>query len=166
MTKNFLESILSNVIDKCLFAMSIYLSILHNYHTIDVYAIKEVKIMRNNNNYLRHASPFFYLGLEDVERSDIESRIYLIKEDKLRIKKSDLKHLYPTLLSSGKSDIEISIKEFWFNTIFWEHLLHHTTKYEWGWYFFSWMLFFKSMIVDRSKVLYKSDSWDFWHILK
>lgn len=146
--------------------MTIYLSRLHYHHLIYLYRIKKMEIMGNNNNQLRHTSPFFYLLGEDIYRSDIESCIDLIEKYTHRVEKSYLKHLYTTLLSSREPDIEISIKEFCIESIFRKHLFYHTSKYKRGRSFGIRIMECKVMTINRTEVFEKSYPWDFRNILK
>lgn len=97
---SFLETCLSHFFYEFFSAMAIYLSRLHDYHSIDIYSIKKMKIMRNNNDQLRHTSPLVDLLRQDVYSTDIETRVDLIEDDDPRIEERYLEHLDTALLPS------------------------------------------------------------------
>ncbi len=161
-----LKSFLSDVVYEFLSAMAIYLSRLHYYHSIDLYRVEKMKIMRNNNNKLRHTSPFFYLPPEDIYSTDIETRVDLIEKYTCRIKKGDLEHLYTSLFSSRESYIEIPIEKLRIESIFWKHFFYHPPKDKWSRSLHIWILEREMMRIYRTKVFEKPNTWDLRNILK
>lgn len=161
-----LKSFLSDIVYEFLSAMAIYLSRLHYEHSIDLYRVEKMKVMRNNNNKLRHTSPFFYLPPEDIYSTDIKTRINLIEKYTCRIKKSDLEHLYTSFFSSRESYIEISIEELGIESIFWKHFFYHPPKDKWSRSLHIWILKGEMMRVYRTKVFEKANTWDLRNILK
>jgi hypothetical protein len=133
--------------------MSIYLSRLHYQHLINIYRIEKVKIVGNNNNQLRHTSPLVDLFREDIDSTDIETRVDLIEDDHTRIKEGNLEHLNTTLLSSRESHIEITVEELRIESIGWQHLLYHTTKYKWCGSFLARMSSSEGVSIDSAEIL-------------
>ena len=125
-----LKSPFSHCLDELLSAMSIYLSRLHYHYSIYTYGVEKMKIMRNNNNELRHASPLVDLSCEDLYCPDVESCVDLIEKYHAGVKECYLEHLDTPLLSSRESHIEISIEELHVKSVFWKEFLDHTSKYE------------------------------------
>lgn len=132
--------------------MAIYLSRLHYQHAINIYRVKEMEVMRNNNNQLRHISPFFYLLRQDIYCSDIKSCIDLIEKNTLWIKESNLKHLYASFFSSGESDIEITIEKLGIKSIFWKHFFYHSPEDKRSGCLHIWVFECEMVRIDRSKI--------------
>jgi hypothetical protein len=102
---------------------------------------------------------------EYVDRIDIESWVDLIEDDHSRIQECDLKEFDTPLLTARESYKEITIEYRWVESESWEHLLDHTTKYEWRWRLGVCVLASKVSIVDSTEILGYAYTWDLWDIL-
>ena len=146
--------------------MSIYLSRLHDDDSIYTYRIEEMEIMGYDNTYFSIGSPLFDLLREEVECTDIETRVDLIENDTLRIEEGDLEHFDASFFSTGESDEEITIEKIRFDTIFWKELLYHSTKYESCGSLCARILIHEMPSIDRPEIFDKSYPWYLRNILE
>lgn len=160
------KSFFSYRIDEWFFATSNELSIMHNHYIISTYRVKEMKVMCNNNNCLRHTSPLVDILSKELYRSDIETCIDLIQYDELWREELYLEHLYTPFLTTWEPNIEISLEEFLIESYEWEELLDHTPEYKRCRSFFTWIHPSKVRHIDSLEVFKKSNTGNLWNILE